>query len=152
MSKSKYIILKERYYTDEMKTEPTWLEVKNHPIWKKITGKEMNSRLTISMMATVIGYHYKLRKVGTFGLSMGGWLQNPHTGKRNDKQEKAIAIMVAIAVKEQGIEILNEDASTIQNISHEYGNGGVYKLLEIINQESEKVIFDTLKGIMRKSI
>jgi hypothetical protein len=151
MSKSKYIILKERYYTDEKKTEPTWLEVKNHPIWKKITGKEID-RLTISMMATVIGYHYKLRKTGTFGLSIGGWLQNPHTGKRNEKQEKAIAIMVAIAVKEESIEILNEDANDIQNISHEYGNGGVYKLLEIINQESEKVIFDTLQSIMRKSI
>ena len=151
MSKSKYIILKERYYTDEKKTEPTWLEVKNHPIWKKITGKEID-RLTISMMATVIGYHYKLRKTGNFGLSIGGWLQNPHTGKRNEKQEKAIAIMVAIAVKEEGIEILNEDANDIQNISHEYGNGGVYKLLEIINQESEKVIFDTLQSIMRKSI
>ena len=60
--------------------------------------------------------------------------------------------MVAIAVKEEGIEILNEDANDIQNISHEYGNGGVYKLLEIINQESEKVIFDTLQSIMRKSI
>ena len=151
MSKTKYIILRERYYTDEKKTEQTWLEVQNHPIWIN-TLKEKPDRLKLSMMATVIGYHYKLRTTGSFSLSMGGWLQHPTKGTRNEEQEKAIAIMVAIAVKEEGLEVLNEGTSYIQNISHEYGNGGVYKLLQIINQESEKVIFDTLQDIMRKSI
>ena len=143
-------ILRARYYVDEKKTEPTWREVRTHPIIKKYIAGSIP--LTVSIMATVIGYHKGLRIPGSFNYSSGGWIQNVQEGTINEKQQNAIAILVAIAVKEEGLEILNQDVKTIQNIGHEFGNGGVHELLRILNLESETVVFNELLSIMRKPI
>ena len=142
-------ILRERYYVDEKKTEPTWKIVRNHPIILKYIGKDP---LTVSIMATVIGYHKGLRIPGSFNYSSGGWMQNVQQGTISESQQNAIAIIVAIAVKEEGIEILNQDVKVIQNIAHEFGNGGVHELLKILNLESETVVMNKLLSIMRKPI
>lgn len=142
-------ILRERYYVDLKKTEPIWKQVRNHPIIKKYIGTDP---LTVSIMATVIGYHKGLRVPGKFGYSSGGWIQNVQQGTISEEQQNAIAILVAIAVKEEGLEILNQDVKVIQNIGHEFGNGGVHELFKILNLESEQVVFNELLSIMRKPI
>ncbi len=103
-------------------------------------------------MATVIGYHKGLRIPGSFNYSSGGWMQNVQQGTISESQQNAIAIIVAIAVKEEGSEILNKDVKVIQNNAHEFGNGGVHELLKILNLESETVVMNKLLSIMRKPI
>lgn len=139
--------LQERYYVDP-KTEETWLKVRNHPIIKKY---ELTP-LEVSMLATAIGYNKGLRVKGSFTYSSGGWIQ--HVKKafiEKIEHKNAIAMIVSIAVAEEGLDILNEDVKVIQNISHEYGNGGVHELLRILNMETEEKVFGELFSLMRKS-
>lgn len=140
-------LLKERFYVDK-KTEPVWKQVRNHPIAKKYDL----SPLDISMMATVVGYNKKLRVPGTFSYSSGGWIQNVQQGFVTSRQKNAISILIAIAVKEEGLDVLNKDVKEIQKIGEEYGNGGVHELLKIFNSESEEIVFNELFSLMRNSV
>ena len=139
--------LQERYYVDE-KTEPVWKKVRNHPIIEK----HQITRLEVSMMATAIGFLKGLRVKGKFTYSSGGWMRHvkkAHIEKIEHKN--AIAMIVSIAVKEEGLDILNEDIKVIQNIAHEYGNGGVHQLLKILNMESEDKVIGELFSLMKKA-
>ena len=135
------------FYIDS-KNEETWQKVFKH----EIVDKYNIDKLQVVCMAIAIGYTDNLKLKGTFTNNNGGWLQQVRGGNIDTILRKnTVALIVSIAVKEKGLEILDEDKKIIQNISHEYANGGIKKLLKILNQEDEEKAITTLYSYMKKA-
>ena len=135
-------------YNVDRRAEHVWEKLRKHPI-----SKQYNlTSLDIAVMTTIVGYHKKVRTPGNISYGNGGWLQNARTQETNSDQQDAVAILIAIAVKEEGLEVLNKTVNEIQSISEEYGNGGVHELWKIFNLESDTIIFNEIIKMMRKAI
>lgn len=135
------------FYIDN-KHEETWQKVFKH----NIIDKYNIDKLQVVCMAIAIGYKDNLKLKGTFNNNNGGWLQQVRGGSIDTILRKnTVALIISIAVKEKGLEILDEDKKVIQNISHEYANGGIKKLLKILNQEDEEKAITTLYSYMKKA-
>jgi len=135
-----------------------YIDVKNEEIWQKafkhkIIEKFNIDKLQVVCMAIAIGYTDGLRLKGAFSNNNGGWLQKVRGKGEIDTllRKNTIALIVSIAVKEEGLEILDESTKTIQNISHEYANGGIKKLLKILNEENEDKIITKLYSYMQNA-
>lgn len=135
------------FYIDS-KQEVTWQKVFKH----NIIDKYNIDKLQVVCMAIAIGYKDNLKLKGTFNNNNGGWLQQVRGGNIDTILRKnTVALIISIAVKEKGLDILDEEKKIIQNISHEYANGGIKKLLKILNQEDEEKAITTLYSYMKKA-
>ena len=136
------------FYIDS-KNEETWQKVFKH----NIIDKYNIDKLQVVCMAIAIGYKDNLKLKGSFSNNNGGWLQKVRGKGEIDTifRKNTVALLVSIAVKEKGLEILDEDKKIIQNISHEYANGGIKKLLKILNQEDEEKAITTLYSYMKEA-